>query len=647
MASTEKVAPYGSWRSPISAEKVARGAVKLGQVALDGQDVYWTESRPAEGGRSVIMRWQPGGECHCITAASFNVRTRVHEYGGGDFVVNNEAVCFVNFSDQRLYHHKVSHEPRQLNTSPSRRYADGEWDHRRQRLILVGEDHGGETSEPVNSLVAVSLTTDGEEQLLAAGNDFYSSPRLSPDGSHLAWLSWNHPSMPWDGTELWLGEIRSDGTVSAPRLIAGGESESIVQPEWSPDGILHFISDRTGWWNLYRYRNAVEALCPVEAEFAHPQWLFGMSTYSFASSRLILCTYCKGGVWYLASLDTLSGTLQDIACPYTDIRNLKANADHLLFIGGSPHEPASVVRLDLETREFTVLKRSVESTIDPSYISTPEPIEFPSEDKRTAFAFYYPPKNPVYSAPAGELPPLLVQSHGGPTSAATTTLSLRIQYWTSRGIAVLDVNYGGSSGYGRAYRQLLNGKWGIVDVQDCLAGARHLVQENRVDGDRLAIRGSSAGGYTTLCAITFHNLFKAAASYYGVSDLQALVEDTHKFESHYLDRLVGPYAEQQDLYRQRSPIHFVEQISCPLILFQGLEDEVVPPNQSEMMAAAVRSKGLPVAYIPFPGEQHGFRRAETIKQALEAELYFYSRIFTFPLGEPIPVVLIDNLCAKL
>jgi dipeptidyl aminopeptidase/acylaminoacyl peptidase len=460
----------------------------------------------------------------------------------------------------------------------------------------------------------------------------------------LAWLTWNHPSLPWDGTELWLGELKSDGSIGEQQKVAGSIEESIFQPEWSPGGILHFVSDRSEWWNLYRYTvNSVKAVCPRKFEFGRPQWVFSMSTYGFHSSEYIVCTYTSRGAWHLALIHCPTGALEEIEVPYTEVWNLRVLPGYAVFCAGSPTQSPSIVWFDVKSRQENILQSSSDIEVDTSYFSIPEAIEFPTENGKTSHGFLYSPQNPDCRAPQGELPPLLVKSHGGPTAAASTSLAWDIQYWTSRGFAVLEVNYGGSSGYGRSYRQRLYGRWGIVDVDDCVNGARYLVEQGRVDGDRLAIRGSSAGGYTTLCALTFRDLFKAGASYYGISDLEALAKETHKFESRYLDHLVGPYPERQEIYRQRSPIHFTHLLSCPLILFQGLEDEVVPPNQAEVMLKSLKDKGLAVAYVPFEGEQHGFRRSETIKYALDAELYFYSKVFTFELPEPVEPVEIHNL----
>jgi dipeptidyl aminopeptidase/acylaminoacyl peptidase len=639
-----QIAPYGSWKSPITSDLIVKGSIGVGQVALDGQDVYWSEMRPNEGGRSVIVRRTADGEIVDVTPKPFNARTRVHEYGGGDYTVADGTVYFSNFDDQRLYKQSPNSEPRALTPAVELRYADPIVDKKRGRLICVREDHTG-AGEAVNTLVSISVEDGNDALLLVSGNDFYSSPRLSPDGKQLAWLTWNHPNMPWDGTELWVGNLASDGTLANERRVAGGVEESIFQPEWSPDGTLYFVSDRSGWWNLYRQKEdgTSEALHEMAAEFGMPQWVFGMSTYAFESRERIICAYIERGSSRLASLNTRTLDFETIETPYTDITYLRAAKGLAAFRGGSPTSPASIVKLDLSTGKTETLRRSNELQIDPGYFSIPQAIEFPTENGRTAHAFFYPPRNHDYSQPEAELPPLLVKSHGGPTSAATTTLALGIQYWTSRGIGVLDVNYGGSTGYGREYRQRLKDTWGIVDVDDCANGAGYLVERGLADGNRLMITGGSAGGYTTLCALTFRDRFKAGASHYGVSDCEALAKETHKFESRYLDGLIGPYPERADLYRERSPIHHVDSLACPVIFFQGLEDKVVLPNQAEMMVEALRAKGLPVAYVPFAGEQHGFRRAENIKRALDGEIYFYSRIFGFELADKVEPVPIENL----
>ncbi len=643
-----RIAPYGSWKSPITSDLIVRGSVGLSQPQIAGNALYWLEMRPNEGGRNVLVKLV-GHEAKDITPAGVNVRTRVHEYGGGDYTIHDDIICFSNFSDQRLYLQRSSEEasaPIGLTPVADRRYADARIHPNAERLVCVREEHNRESGEVVNTLVTLDLkVNDNCGEVLVSGNDFYSSPRISPDGSQLAWLTWNHPNMPWDGSELWTGKLDDAQTLTNKRLVAGGKNESIFQPEWSRDGQLYFVSDRTGWWNLYRLTDAreVEPICEMQAEFGMPQWGFGMSSYAFITADTIICTFIERGISRLGLIDTKSKKFGPFDCRYSDIRFLKAAAGQAVMRAGSPTEAASIVKFDLETLSFTVLKRSNDMKIDAEYFSVPRAVEFPTEGGQSAHAFFYPPQNRDFNAPDGELPPLLVESHGGPTAAATPALSLGIQYWTSRGIAVLDVNYGGSSGFGRAFRERLKGNWGIVDVDDCVNGARYLVGKGEVDGERLMITGGSAGGYTTLCALTFRDVFNAGASHYGVSDVEALAKETHKFESRYLDGLIGPYPEMKSVYYERSPINSTGSLACPVIFFQGLEDQVVPPNQAEEMVNALKAKGIPVAYIAFEGEQHGFRQAANIKRALDGELYFYSRVFGFELAEPVEPVEIENL----
>ncbi len=642
---SQQIAPYGAWRSPISADLIVAGTSRLMEVWLDGTDSYWIERRPQEAGRNALVRRTANGRVEDIVAVPFNVRTRVHEYGGGNFTVHQGTVYFANFADQRVYRVVPGGAPEPITPAGVMRYADFRVDARRNRLLCVREEHASDGAV-VNTLV--SLDADGDSadggQVLVSGNDFYASPRLSPDGTQLAWLTWNHPDMPWDATELWIAQVHEDGSLLQAHIVVGGEGESIVQPEWSPNGELHFISDRTGWWNLYRLRDDTsQALYPMEAEFARPQWVFNLSTYAFAAPGVLYCTYTQHGRWHLASLDTTSGQFTPIETPYSEIADVRATPDGVHFIGGAPDVPTAVARLDPATGQMNALNESGETNLAPAYLSVPEAIEYPTSDDLTAYALFYPPRNPDFAAPSTERPPLVVMSHGGPTSAATTEMQLSIQFWTSRGFAVLDVNYGGGTGYGRPYRQRLNGQWGVVDVDDCINGARYLVERGSVDPERLAIQGGSAGGYTTLSALTFRDVFKAGASHYGLSDLEAIARDTHKFEARYLDRLLGPYPERQDLYYARSPIHFVDQLSSPVIFFQGLDDRVVPPNQAEEMVAALRAKHLPVAYLAFAGEGHGFRKSENIKRSLEAELYFYGRVFGFKPADEIEPVKIENL----
>jgi dipeptidyl aminopeptidase/acylaminoacyl peptidase len=650
-----QAAPYGTWRSPITADLIVAGSIGLGGLALEGADLYWSESRPTEGGRTVILRAGVTAPAE-INPAPMNARSRVHEYGGGSYRPIGTTVYFTNDADQRLYRAERDAAPVAITPeiTPERayRYAEVIADSHRHRLICVREDHSLAGQEAVNTIVALPDSPDLPQTVLTGGHDFFASPQISPDGQHLTWITWDHPNMPWDGTELWIAPFNPDGSLGAPTRLAGSRTESIFQPQWGPDGKLYFVADRTGWWNLYRIAepasapDKIEAICPMDAEFGLPQWVFGMSTYGFATGRsgaALICTYLQNGLGYLASLDLISLKLTPIPTPYSSIVGLQVNDHCAAFLGGSVSAPTAVVRLDLQTQAITVLRRATELQIDPGYLAKPQPIEFPTAEGLSAFGFYYPPTNQDFAAPASERPPLVVKSHGGPTAATSAEFNLRIQYWTSRGFGLLDVNYGGSTGYGRAYRQRLNGQWGVVDVADCANGAKYLVGQGLVDADRLVIAGGSAGGYTTLCALTFDDTFKAGASYYGVSDLKVLAEDTHKFESRYLDSLIGPYPDRADLYEARSPINFTDRLNCPVIFFQGDEDKIVPPNQAELMVQALRLKGLPVAYVLYAGEQHGFRKAENIKRTLDGEFYFYSRVFGFEPAEAIEPLMIDNL----
>jgi dipeptidyl aminopeptidase/acylaminoacyl peptidase len=611
-------------------------------VAVDGDDIYWLERRPTEGGRNALVRRRPDRRLEELTPDGFNVRTRVHEYGGGAYIVAGGQVYFSNFSDQRVY--RVGGGA--ITPSGEWFYADYAYDPKRHRLIAVREDHSHANREAETTLVAIPL--DGAEsagEVIASGYDFYSTPRVSPDGARLAWLSWRHPQMPWDGTELWVADITSSGALSGARCVAGGPSESIYQPGWSSDGTLHFVSDRDGWWTIYRSTyQPVMTKPPAETEFGRPQWIFETATWAFAGPSRIVVSYTRHGRWYLGVVDVASGVMSSLAEGLEPREWLTATGTHAIVVAASARTSDAVVRIDLATGEAESLMTASPVDLDAAYISEPEAIEFPTSGGLTAHAFVYPPRHAEYTGTTGERPPLIVISHGGPTTATTARFDVAIQYWTTRGFAVVDVNYGGSSGYGRDYRQRLNGQWGVVDVEDAVNAARYLVAQGTADPERLIIRGGSAGGYTALAALVFQpGVFSAAASYYGISDLEALQHDTHKFEARYNDSLVGPYPQARERYRARSPIHFIDRLSCALILFQGLEDKVVPPNQSQMMADAVRKKGLPVAYLAFEGEQHGFRKAATIVRSLEAELFFYGAVFGFKPADTIEPPPIENL----
>ncbi len=641
--------PHGSWPTPLTTERILSGALRLGRAQMDRGWVYWLEGRPSEGGRQVVMRAKPGVEPREVTGGEENVRSLVHEYGGGEFRLHDGRIVYSDMASGTVRLRDVEGgAPEVLCEGPSR-YADFAWSPDGTWIVAV-EEAPREGREPENRLVAFPLErADLETRVVADGHDFVSSPVFAPDGARLAWLAWEHPNMPWDGTRLFVRAFSGEGAVGEARVVAGGDDESIFQPGFSPDGVLTFVSDRSGWWNLMREESegSCRNLCPMEAEFGRPQWVFGMTTWSHLSSDEILCSVSSGGFDQLCRLQLSNGDLEPAGGDESNVIGLEVEGNAACFTGAGPDRATAIVHLDLATGRSTRLRESFEVALPAEAFSRPEAIEFPSADGRTAHAFFYPPTNPDCQAPPGEKPPLLVKSHGGPTSATLPVLNLAIQYWTSRGIAVVDVNYGGSSGYGRAYRDRLRGRWGVVDVEDCVQAARYLAETGRVDPKRMAISGGSAGGYTTLCALTFHDCFAAGASHYGIGDLESLARDTHKFESRYLDALVGPYPERADLYRERSPIHSCDRLSCPVIFFQGLEDKVVPPNQAEAMVAALAERGIPYAHVTFPGEQHGFRRAENIQTALEGELYFYSRIFGFEAdARPPGVEIVGSLSGE-
>ncbi|MGA9854945.1 MAG: S9 family peptidase [Gammaproteobacteria bacterium] len=619
-------APCGSWPSPLSAARIARVGVRLLQPHITGADVYWVESRPAENGRCILVRRRPGASLQDLTPAPHSVRSHVHEYGGGAFTLSNDSVFFVNDIDQQIYCVPVAGGTvAQLTVATNCRFADLLPDERRQQLVCICEDHTAKSSEPLNSVVSVD-TQDGSITTLASGMDFYSSPAMRPDGGQLAWLGWNHPHMPWDACELWLAELDEAGALQHPRRIAGGIDESIFQPQFAPDGCLHFISDRDGHWNIYKYADGkTHAVTHDHMDYGFAQWQFGMSSYGFKANGGLVATRLHQGCSELVEVDA-GGKVQRLHSDYSQIEHLHVDGERLVLLAGNPiHAPAVIL---FEDETFTPLNATEES-LPAEVISTAGPISYPTTDGKTAHAWYYPPHNPEYCVPEGEKPPLLVKCHGGPTAMNGNALDSRIQFWTSRGFAVVDVNYRGSSGFGRAYRRSLHGQWGIRDVEDCIHAARHLVNTGQADGRRTMISGSSAGGYTVLCALAFHDFFKAGAVYYGISELASAMTDTHKFEAHYGDSLLGPWPDACDLYRVRSPLYAAEHINCPVIFFQGLKDRVVPPDQTQRMVLALRDKNLPVSYVTFAEEGHGFRRSDSIERALEAELDFYARTFGF------------------
>jgi len=636
-----RTAPFGSWPSPITAAGIAVGSLRLSQPRLAGGAVLWCEGRPAEGGRQALMRRDGEGRVTEVLPSGANARTRVYEYGGGDYAVRGNAVFYVELADQRVYVRGSAAAPRAL-TPPGPRYADLD-PSPDGRFLAAVEESPRAGREPEHRAVAIPVA-GGEPVVVGAGRDFFAFPRFSPDGRRLAFTAWDHPRMPWDGSELFVAEWSERGPAGAPRCVAGGSGESIFQPAWSPAGRLLYVSDRTGWWNLDELgEDGPRPLCPREAEFGRPQWALGMSTWDFVSEDVLLCAVVSGGRERLCRLERGSGALVELDLPYTAVEGVRVEGGRAVFVGASPTRAPAICALDLESGGCRELRTSLPEAPDPAFVSVPEAVSFPTADGTPVHALLYRPAHPECAGPAGGRPPLLVKSHGGPTGAARTALDPRLQFWTSRGFAVIDVDYRGSTGYGRAYRELLKGAWGVADVDDCCAAARYAADAGCADPERLAITGGSAGGYTTLCALAFRDVFRSGASHYGVGDLEALARDTHKFEAHYLDGLVGPYPEAAARYRERSPVHFAERIACPVIFFQGSEDRIVPRDQAEAMVAALAARGVPHAFVLLEGEGHGFRRADSIRTALEGELFFHAAVFGFPVDVRPPGVVLRGL----
>lgn len=648
------IRPFGSWSSPISAARMTESAIGLSAVGAYRDRMCWLEARSEEKGRVVLVVDEVDGSPRALTPMEHNLRSRVHEYGGGAVATDGARIVYVNFADQRMYMidrdgqcYPVTEPSGEGN--PAVRYADMDFDPNGTHIACIREDHRGE-GEPANAVVLVDEAgTSDFGLLLDGGHDFFACPRFSPDGGSLCYLSWDHPNMPWDGTDLWCVPIE-DGMFGEPRHVAGGSDESVFQPAWSPDGTLHFVSDRNGWWNLYRLGvDGVEPVCPIEADCGLPHWQFGMRSYDFLTDGTPVIAVVRDGISLLHRVEDGRAIPIDLGWDIT--AGPIVTSTGALVSCSAFASPAALVQVDLDVlagRKHAisgtrVLRTTTPLALDPAYVSKPEPVSWSTAGGADAHGFYYPPVNPEFAPEPGTLPPLMVRSHGGPTAATSPSFSLSIQYWTTRGFAVLDVNYRGSTGYGRAYRDALKGQWGVADVEDCRTGALALADRGLADRDRLVIRGGSAGGYTTLCALAFTDAFRAGASLYGVGDLMALARDTHKFEARYLDRLIAPLPEGEELYAERSPLQHADRLDCPVIFLQGLEDKVVPPNQAEAMVEALRTKGVPVAYIAFEGEQHGFRQAENIIRATEAELYFYGRILGFEPADEIEAVEIENL----
>jgi dipeptidyl aminopeptidase/acylaminoacyl peptidase len=628
---TRQNAAYGNWPSAITADLIVSDSVSIDEAKQVVGSLYYIERRPHEDGRCVIIK-NEGGTSVDILPKPYSARSRVHEYGGGCYCVFQNLIFFVNDSDQDIY--SISNQTiTRITRHPNRRFADFSYDKKYQRLIAICETHLDDSIS--NDIVAIDINT-GEISVLETGNDFYASPRLNHAGSQLCWQTWNHPNMPWDGNQLWLADIVNDGSLCNHTTVAGSDKVSVFQPQWSTDDVLYFISDDTGWWHLYRYTDshtAAEQLTYGKKEFGLPQWLFAQSTYAFVNQHDIICCYQSDGQAKLALL-SLSGKteLTDLTTQWQQFNSITADGGNIGFIAASSHSFPQLISAQLAPQEqasltTSIVKSSCQLSIADNYYSIAQAIRFTNRHGKYVYAFYYPPTNPNYQPDPDIPPPLIVICHGGPTGQSNPALDPKKQYWTSRGFALLDVNYGGSTGYGRDYRLRLDNNWGIVDVEDCCDAALYAIAQGLANSDQLIIRGSSAGGYTVLAALTFEQVFSAGASYYGISELTSLADDTHKFESRYLDRLIGPYPETIDLYQQRSPINHSEQLNCPVIFFQGIDDRVVPKEQTERMFAALDRKGLPVAAQYYKGEQHGFRKAETMKQSLENELRFYQLIF--------------------
>lgn len=618
-------APYGSWASPVSARLLTDAGVRLASPRLHQGQCYWLESRPAEQGRSLIMRLGATGPEE-VTPADFNVRAKANEYGGGDYCLADQTLFFVNAGDQQVYRQALTGgQPQALTRAPQSRFADLVFDPERQQLIAIEEKFEAGQAESRHRLVAIDADS-GALTALASGEDFYASPALSPDGRQLSWLSWNHPNMPWDENHCWLAQLDRSG-VSQVRCISPAGSSSF-QPQFSPDNQLWLVNDQSGWWNLHRLvGDQLENVLALDAEFATPQWLFGMSCYGFPGQGRLLALFTRDGSWQAGLLNLHDNQLDVLDWPFSDISGLHTRNGQAVLLAASPTQASAVWHWQQADGSLTCGRQSLATPLAPAIISRARAICFDTTDNGQAHGFYYPPCNPAYVAPAGEKPPLMVLSHGGPTGATESSLNIKIQYWTSRGFAVLDVNYRGSTGYGRDYREALRGRWGMRDVDDVCAGAQHLVQQGLADPDRLIIKGSSAGGYTVLAALAYRDTFRAGTSLYGIGDLTALARDTHKFESRYLDGLVAPWPEGEAEYIARSPLNCPENIQCPVIFFQGLKDKVVPPEQAYAMHDALRRQGISTALITFPDEGHGFRQAQSIIDQLELELNFYGRVF--------------------
>ena len=644
MAPNGSVASYGAWESPITAELVARSPnAWIGQLYAENDILYLLRRDSEQGGRGIVSRLQSTNGIEEFTPRPYYARTRVYEYGGACFAVAAGTIYFSNYPDDRLYRHVPGQEPTAIIAEGAMRYADLVIDHARHRLICIREDRRG-MGEPKHSIAAVNLDGDEFGDVLFEGSDFVAFPVISPAGDKLAWVAWNHPNMPFYSSSLWLADIQADGALANVQQVTPEQEESITDPRFSPDGELYFCSDRSNYWNLYRYREGeIQHVYSIEAELGNPFWNIGLSMYRFLSSSEIFAAYNDHGSWRVGAIDTETGECREIPTAFTFIIRMEIIKRTAYMVAASPTLPRSLVRLDIDSGEMEILDSSVQYEIDEAYLSPGEHIAYPTDQGLEAYGFYHPPQNPQYKPPPGELPPLIVDVHGGPTGSTKNALDMGVQYYTSRGFAVLRINYGGSAGYGRKYRNRLRGQWGIVDVEDAINGARYLVEKGLADPERTIIRGGSAGGFTTFAALAFADTFRSGSSLFGISDVEIFHKETHKYESHYCETLVGPYPEARALYRERSAIARADEIDVPLIIFQGAEDRVVPPNQSQFMADSLRKRGVPVVYIEFEGEAHGFRKFETNVCVLQSELSFWGQVFGFEPADDLPPLTIENL----
>ncbi len=643
-AASKPVIPYGEWPTPVSAASTVAGGRGLVNLDADGGYLYWAESRPEEKGRTTLMRWRPGGEPEEILPAEFNARTRVQEYGGRSFLAAGGTVWFSNFDDQRLYRMVPGEAPVAITPEADLRYGACVYDGPRSRLVCIREDHRGE-GEAANTLVGVPLSGVHEGEVLFGDADFVSAASLSPDGRSIAFVSWDHPNLPWDATTLWVGRFDAQGNFKA-QAQNPGRAESVMDPQWDAQNTLYAISDRSNWWSLYRVEGEQFTALPTgleTVEIGEPAWTIGNRYYQLLGDGRIAALVVIDGSQQVQLIDPAKASSQPLDLDTAYVGDMLAAGETLYLIQGRQTAPTELLSVSLADGQTEQIRKASDTSISPEWVPRAVPVSYPTASGATAYGIYYPPTNPDVQAPGGTAPPLLIEVHGGPTSSTVPSFSMSNVYWTSRGFAILDINYRGSSGYGTNYRRALYGEWGVVDVEDAVYGARWAAAQGLADPQRLIIRGGSAGGFTTLAAHAFYDTFSAGASYFGVSDMEALALETHKFESRYLDQLVGPYPAQKQVYAERSPINHLEGFQAPLILLQGLDDKVVPPNQSERIYAALKARGVPTAYLAFEGEGHGFRRAENRIRALEAELYFYGKVLGFePAGE-LPAIDIDGL----